>query len=92
MTLNLSKLTSGIFTKLKLELVEDAKEWKRWWSMRWIILGAFCAGAAAAYAWLPPDWLPEIPATVKKFLALGALVSMGMAAVSRVIKQVPKGE
>jgi len=74
---------------MKFQLVDDYKEWKRWWSMRWIIIGAFCAGAAAAYAWLPADWLPEIPAIVKKCLGLGALVSMGMAGVSRVVKQQP---
>lgn len=68
-------------------LVDNAKEWHRWWSMRWIIIGAFCAGAAAAYQWLPADWLPEIPAIVKKVLGLGALASMGAAGVARVVKQ-----
>lgn len=72
---------------MKLELVDDIQDWKRWWSMRWIIIGAFCAGAAAAYTWLPADWLPEIPSYVKKWLGLGALLSMGMAGVSRVVKQ-----
>lgn len=70
-----------------MELVADVKQWHRWWSMRWIIVGGFCAGAAAAYQWLPTDWLPEIPAMVKKVLGLGALISMGMAGVSRVVKQ-----
>lgn len=71
------------------KLVDDVSEWKRWWSLRWIIIGAFCAGAAAAYQWLPADWLPEIPALVKKVLGLGALVSMGAAGVARVVKQKP---
>lgn len=71
-------------------LVDDAHNWKRWWSMRWLIVGAFCAGAAAAYQWLPADWMPEIPALAKKLLGLGALVSMGMAGVSRVLKQPEK--
>lgn len=72
---------------MKFELIPDAKYWRKMWSMRFILIGAFCAGAAAAYQWLPADWLPEIPAIVKKLLGLGALVSMGMAGVSRVIKQ-----
>lgn len=72
---------------IKLELIDEWKYALRLWSMRWILIGAFCAGSAAAYQWLPADWLPEIPATVKKFLGLGALVSMGMAGVSRVVKQ-----
>lgn len=86
---NWNKHIGGFYTKMKLELVDDVQEWKRWWSMRWIIIGAFCAAAGAAYAWMPADWLPEIPAVVKRVLALGALVSMGMAGVSRVIKQKP---
>jgi hypothetical protein len=91
MMLNWNKHIRGSLINMKLQLVDDWKEAKRWWSMRWIVIGAFTAGAAAAYQWLPADWLPELPAMVKKYLALGAVVSMGMAGVSRVIKQ-PKKE
>lgn len=87
MTSNWNKHIDGFLAKIRFELVDNVKEWKRWWSMRWILIGAFCAGAAAAYQWLPADWLPELPAMVKKWLALGAVVSMGMAGVTRVLKQ-----
>jgi hypothetical protein len=73
----------------KIELVDNAAEWKRWWSMRWIIATTFFTSIIAAYVMLPPDWLPEIGATVKKVLAIGALFSAGAAGVSRVIKQQP---
>lgn len=84
---NWNKHISGCLVNIKLELIDEWKYALRLWSMRWILIGAFCAGSAAAYQWLPPDWLPEIPATVKKYLGLGALVSMGMAGTSRVVKQ-----
>jgi hypothetical protein len=74
---------------LGVPLVKDASNWHRWWSMRWIITGAFCAGAAAAYQWMPADWLPEIPSWIKMTLGLGAVFSMGAAGVSRVIQQPP---
>lgn len=74
----------------KIELVDNAAEWKRWWSMRWIIATTFFTSIIAAYVMLPPDWLPEIGPAIKKALAIGALFSAGAAGVSRVIKQGPK--
>lgn len=71
----------------KLELVDDVHQWKKWWSLRWIIVSAFCSAAAAAYVLLPSDWLPAIPLVVKQALGLGAVFSAGAAAVSRVLKQ-----
>lgn len=72
---------------MKHLLVDDACDWKRWWSMRWIIVSVFCSSAAGAYILLPPDWLPTIPLVVKQALALGAIFSAGAAGVSRVLKQ-----
>lgn len=69
------------------DLVDDAKDWKRWWSMRWIIISAFCSAAAAAYVLLPADWLPAIPLVVKQALGIGAVFSAGAAGVARVVKQ-----
>lgn len=74
---------------LRDHLVDDWREWKRWWSMRWIIVSSFCSAAAVAYATLPADWLPAVPHWVKGALAAGALVSAGASGVSRVVKQKP---
>jgi hypothetical protein len=71
----------------KLELVDDVQDWKRWWSMRWIIATAFFTSIIATYALLPADWLPQIAPAVKQALAVGALLSAGAAGVSRVLKQ-----
>lgn len=71
----------------KLQLVENASEWKRWWSMRWIIASAFFSAVVVAYATLPADWLPAIPVWLKQAFSIGALVSAGGAAVARVLKQ-----
>lgn len=72
---------------MKVQLVDDVQDWKRWWSMRWMIATAFFSAVVAAYLTLPPDWLPQISPAIKQWLAVGALFSSGMAAVSRVIKQ-----
>lgn len=72
---------------LGVQLVPDASEWRRWWSMRWIIAGAYFSGVVAAYMLLPSDWLPTIPAWVKQAHAIGALLCGGGAAASRVIQQ-----
>lgn len=76
--------------KLKLELVDNAHEWRRWWSMRWIILSAFFSAVIVMYQTLPTDWLPYLPVDAKRWLAVGALVTAGLAAVSRVVQQKPK--
>lgn len=68
-------------------LVDDAAQWKRWWSMRWIIASAFFSAVVVAYATLPADWLPVIPSWLKQAFSIGALVSAGGAAVARVLKQ-----
>ena len=73
-----------------MNLVDDWREWKRWWSMRWIIVSAFCSAVAVAYATLPADWLPSIPGWVKGALAAGAMLSAGASGVSRVVKQKAK--
>lgn len=72
---------------MKIQLVDDVQDWKQWWSIRWIIASAFFSAVAVAYATLPTDWLPAIPSIVKQSLAIGALITAGGAAVSRVIKQ-----
>lgn len=70
-----------------MKLVYNASEWKRWWSMRFIIATAFFSSVTAAYILLPPDWLPEIDGWMKKGLALATLASAGAAGVARVVKQ-----
>lgn len=71
----------------KLHLVDDVQDWKRWWSMRWMLATAFFSAIMVAYATMPADWLPQIAPAVKQWLAVGTLFSAGAAAVSRVIKQ-----
>lgn len=73
--------------RLPTGLVPDAKEWMHWWSIRWLIVAAFCWGAAMAYEWMPERWLPDLPDFLEKGLGVGAIVSMGMSAVGRVVQQ-----
>lgn len=72
---------------LGVPLVPDVDNWRRWWSMRWLMATAYFSAVVAAYMTLPPDWLPTLPVWVKQVHAFGALMSAGGAAVSRVIQQ-----
>jgi len=72
---------------LRDHLVDDWREWKRWWSMRWIIVSGFCSSVASAYALLPADWMPSVPGWIKGAMAFGAMMSAGLAGVGRIVKQ-----
>jgi hypothetical protein len=77
-------------TQRKPKLVNDARQWHRWWSIRLIAVSAFFSTAVVAYGTLPHDWLPYLPVDAKRWLSVGALVSAGLAGVARVIQQAPK--
>ena len=70
-----------------MEFVYDVKNWKKWWSMRLILLSTFFQSITLAYATLPEDWMPSIPNFLKLGFAVGALGTAGLAGVSRVIQQ-----
>lgn len=70
-----------------MKLAAEAAKWHKLWSMRFIIATGFFSSIIAAYALLPPDWLPAIPSWVKSGLALSDLFCAGGAGVSRIIKQ-----
>jgi len=70
-----------------MRLVDNIDEWKRWWSLRFIIITTIFSSVTAAYVMLPADWLPEIPIGVKQFLAAGSLISAAAAGVARVTHQ-----
>lgn len=72
-----------------MKLIDNWREWPRFWSMRWIIASAFFSAVIVAYSTLPADWLPAIGPEIKKWLAVGALLTSGCAGVARVIKQKP---
>lgn len=69
------------------KFVDDVANWKKWWSMRLLILSAFFQAITVAYAALPQDWLPSIPDFVKMCFAAGALLTAGAAGVARVVDQ-----
>jgi hypothetical protein len=74
--------------KLNLELVDDVSQWKKWWSMRFIIIAAFLISISLSYGFIiPDDWKEAIPGWIKAILACSTMLSIGLAGVSRVIKQ-----
>jgi hypothetical protein len=83
----LNKRINECFSEVLMNLVDDIHNWKKWWSLRWIIITTFLSAVPVTYATLPDDWLPSIPDGVKAGLAFATMISAGMAAVSRVVKQ-----
>lgn len=76
----------------KLKVVPNAKNWHKWWSMRFIALSTMFSSAIVAYATIPHEWLPYISVEFKQWLAVGALVSAALAGGARVVQQTPKDE
>ena len=70
-----------------MQLIDNANQWTKLWSMRWAIATAFLAAIPAAYIVLPDDWLPAIPQWIKAVLALATLFSAGATGVARLLKQ-----
>ncbi|PXV60902.1 hypothetical protein SAMN04487785_1134 [Dyella jiangningensis] len=70
-----------------MELITNARQWHRLWSIRFAILSAVFGALATAYAALPADWLPAIPSWAKLAMAGGTLTSSVAAAVARVVQQ-----
>ncbi len=70
-----------------VQLVPDVKNWKRWWSMRLMILTAIFQTAAITYGSLPFAFTEDFPEWLKAALGWGALVTAIGAGVARVIQQ-----
>jgi hypothetical protein len=75
---------------MKLKLVDDAREWHRWWSMRWIIVAGALEGIKVGWADLPPEWVAALPAWVPGYLGLATIAALAFAGAGRVIDQKPR--
>lgn len=67
--------------------VSDIKHWKKWWSMRLMILTAIFQTSAIVYASMPYDFTEHFPTWMKAALGWGALMTAISAAIARVIQQ-----
>jgi hypothetical protein len=85
--MTLVALKETLMQKIKGKLVDDAHEWHRWWSMRWILIAAALEALKTGWADIPAEWTAALPVWVHQHLAIAALFSTAMAAVSRVYKQ-----
>lgn len=72
---------------MKLKLVSNAFEWKKWWSMRFTIISTIFSSLTVAWMAMPYDWTYAIPDWIKIVLVTGSLSSSVAAAIARVIKQ-----
>ena len=72
---------------MKIQTVDDVHQWKKWWSMRWIIVTAILNTIPIAYMTLPEDWKDAVPVSVKFAFVCITLLTAGLAGAARVIKQ-----
>ena len=77
-----------------VQLVDNWRDWKRWWSLRWIFIAATLSAlpeiikeAPQWIAALPPDLHALLPAWTDTALKYATLASLAFAAASRVIAQ-----
>lgn len=70
-----------------MKLVDDINDFWKWWSVRFGVIAAAFAATVAAYALLPPDMLPAIPAWAKQVLAAGTLGFTFLSVLSRGVDQ-----
>lgn len=71
----------------KVNLIPNASQWHRLWSMRFAIASAAFSSAAGAWALMPTDWQPHIPGWGKWALVGVGVLLPALAGVSRVIEQ-----
>lgn len=68
-------------------MVPDIKDWKKWWSMRFIILTTIFSSASVTYMALPARWADKVPDWAIMVLTGGSLVTGIAAGVARVVHQ-----
>jgi len=71
-------------------LVDDWRNWKRWWSLRWTAISAFVIALAASYPNLPAELKAALPTWLPQAMGWIALVLNGLSGGSRLIAQAPK--
>lgn len=71
----------------KPQLVDNARDWHRWWSMRWIIIAGALEGVRIGWPSLPPEWVAALPAWVPHYLGLATITALALAGAGRVVKQ-----
>ncbi|NII73923.1 hypothetical protein FHW84_002496 [Dyella sp. SG562] len=72
---------------LRDHLVDDWQEWKRWWSMRWILVSAALGAAQQAWPMLPSEWIAAFPHWVRLALGIGSLSTVMAAGAARIVRQ-----
>lgn len=79
-------------------LVADSKQWRRWWSLRWMalslalqsvseLLSAATVQARDGWVLLPSAWVASLPAYLPQVLGLSAIAALVLAGLARCIQQ-----
>lgn len=85
-------------TVMGLNLVPDAGQWRRWWSLRWMaisgalnltseFLSAMMDPLRVGWSMIPGTWLSGLPTWLPMLFGISALVALTAAGLSRFIQQ-----
>lgn len=79
---------------VSVQLVDNYRDWKYWWSLRWVLIAAFLTAlpdlireAPQWIAALPPDLHALLPSWVDTALKYATLLALAFAYASRLIAQ-----
>jgi hypothetical protein len=75
-----------------IPLVDDWRNWKRWWSMRLIVASSLFGSVALALQSLSPEQAALLPSWLPTAAAWSALFTNILTGAARVIRQAPEGE
>jgi hypothetical protein len=70
-----------------MNLIPDARQWHRLWSMRLMIITTLYTTAAGAWATVPDAWKPELTHVEQLILAGIGIALPALAAASRLVQQ-----
>lgn len=73
-------------------LVDDWRNWKRWWSMRLVLASALFGSIPIAYQTLPPEQVSMLPTWLDNVSMFCGFITTILTGAARVIRQTPDPE
>lgn len=73
-------------------LVDDWRNWKRWWSMRLVLASALFGAVPIAYQALPSEHVAHLPQWIAQAASYCAFITTILTGAARVIRQTPDPE
>lgn len=75
-----------------IPLVDNWRNWKRWWSMRLTIIATLLGTVAVGYQTMPPQDAALLPGWLPSAVAWTTLFTNILTGAARVVRQTPDPE